>query len=214
MSSAEEELRRAWRHLAGPDHELIIADLLARHREPHRCYHTATHVMWVLRHVAELLDAMSPGHRSLYDAAAIRAAALFHDVIYDPTASDNEARSASLAQQALIVVGWQGERVDHVVTMILDTASHHPSSADAAVLVDADMAVLAADAAGYQAYVTGVRCEYSHVSESGWRSGRASVLRGFLLQPQLFATDHGRTRFEHSARANIAAELAGLERDQ
>ena len=80
-------------------------------------------------------------------------------------------------------------------------------------MIDADLAVLAADAAGYQAYVNGVRAEYGHVSDTGWRIGRANVLRSFMQQPQLFATEAGRARYERRARANIAAELAALEAD-
>ena len=213
MSTAEAELRRVWRQLAGSDHELIVADLLARHREPHRQYHTATHVMWVLRHLADLIDELPGEQRSHHDVAAIRAAALFHDVVYDPTSSANEANSAALAQRALSEVGWPESRTDHVVAMILDTATHRPSSNDAALLIDADLAVLAADAAGYQAYVNGVRAEYGHVSDTGWRVGRANVLRSFLRQPQLYTTDAGRARYERRARANITAELAALEPD-
>ena len=97
MSAAEAELRRSWRQIAGPDHALVIADLLARHREPHRRYHTATHVMWVLRHLAELIDELPGDERNHHDVAAILVAALFHDVIYDPTSSANEANSATLS---------------------------------------------------------------------------------------------------------------------
>jgi predicted metal-dependent HD superfamily phosphohydrolase len=213
VSAAEAELRRAWRQVAGSDHELVIADLLARHREPHRRYHTAAHVMWVLRHLADLVDALPAAERSQCDAPAIRAAALFHDVIYDPTSSANEANSAALAHRALAELGWPPQRADHVASMILDTATHRPSSDDAALLIDADLAVLAADAAGYQAYVNGVRAEYGHVSDTGWRVGRANVLRTFLRQPQLFATEVGRARYERRARANITAELAALDPD-
>jgi predicted metal-dependent HD superfamily phosphohydrolase len=214
VSAPEAELRRAWRQLVGADHELLIADLLARHREPHRRYHTATHVMWVLRHLADLVDALPADERSHRDIEAIRAAALFHDVIYDPKSSANEANSAALSHRALAEIGWPPSRAAHVAAMILDTATHQPSSDDAALLIDADLAVLAADATGYQAYVNGVRAEYGHVSDTGWRVGRADVLRRFLQQPRLFATETGRDRFERRARANITAELATLQPDQ
>lgn len=169
--------------------------------------------MWVLRHLAELVDLQPADQRSHHDIEAIRAAALFHDVIYDPTSSANEANSAALAHRALAEIGWPPMRADHVAAMILDTATHQPSSDDAALLIDADLAVLAADATGYQAYVNGVRAEYAHVSDTGWRVGRANVLRMFLQQPHLFATETGRDRFERRARANITAELATLQSD-
>src|SRR6478735_12412048 len=76
VSSPEAALRRCWHGLGGDD-GAVLDDLLARHREPHRRYHTAVHVMWVLRHVDELLT-------EEIDAPAVRAAALFHDAVYDP----------------------------------------------------------------------------------------------------------------------------------
>jgi predicted metal-dependent HD superfamily phosphohydrolase len=78
------------------------------------------------------------------------------------------------------------------------------------VLLDADLAVLGSEPASYQAYVAGVRSEYSHVSVDDWRTGRARVLQSFLDRPTLFATPTGRARWEARARANLAAEVASL----
>jgi predicted metal-dependent HD superfamily phosphohydrolase len=95
--------------------------------------------------------------------------------------------------------------------MIRGTADHRdPPDLDTAVLFDADLAVLGADPAGYGDYVRGVRAEYGHVDDAGWRAGRASVLQSFLDRPSIYATDPGRRRWESTARANITAELAAL----
>ena len=83
------------------------------------------------------------------------------------------------------------------------------TTGDTAVLVDADLAILGADPAGYSTYVTGVRL-YRHVSDEEWRSGRAAVLEAFLERPTIYSTPTGRDRWETRARANLAAELAGL----
>ena len=93
------------------------------------------------------------------------------------------------------------------------TATHQPEpGSDGAILVDADLAVLGTEPAGYGAYVTGVRVEYADVPDEVWRTGRAAVLRGFLERPTIFATPTGRARWESRARANMAAELAALAR--
>ena len=47
----------------------------------------------------------------------------------------------------------------------------------AAVVIDADLSILAAEPARYSAYVAGVRAEYGHVDDAAWRRGRADVLR-------------------------------------
>ena len=54
MTQPETEIRRAWRHIAGPDHDGYVDALLVRYAEPHRRYHTATHIMFVLRHVHDV----------------------------------------------------------------------------------------------------------------------------------------------------------------
>ncbi|MFT3852939.1 MAG: hypothetical protein QM733_09400 [Ilumatobacteraceae bacterium] len=208
MSSPEAALRRCWRDLGGTD-DAAVDDLLARHREPHRRYHTAVHVMWVLRHVDELLTAG-------LDASLVRAAALFHDAIYDPRSATNEADSAALARDALAPLGWTDDRLTRCAELIEGTRLHDPARAavelDAAVLFDADLAILGSSPAEYQAYVTGVRAEYAHVDDDGWRTGRAAVLRGFLDRKAIYATATMHTDRERRARANLTAELVTISR--
>lgn len=162
--------------------------------------------MWVLRHVSDIVTA----GEQLTDLPAVQLAALYHDVVYDPRATDNEARSAAIAMRAATEIGWQRERGETVERLVLATADHLPSDADEAVLVDADLAILGAHPSDYSAYVTGIRAEYAHVPDDAWRSGRGSVLRGFLALPHLFTTSLMRADRESRARANITAELAAL----
>ena len=206
MTTPEVELRSTWRQLAGHGHDHLIDTVLSRHREPHRRYHTLTHVMWVLRHITALVAAGEP----TTDVAAVQLAALWHDAVYNAAADDNEARSAALAKTAADELGWTVERQQLVNRLILATAAHQPIDTDEAMLVDADLAILGASAQDYSSYVAGVRSEYAHVSDDAWRIGRTAVLPGFLAQPHLFSTETMRSQREARARANIAAELAGL----
>ncbi len=212
MTQPETEIRRAWRQIAGPHHDGYVDDLLVRYAEPHRHYHTATHIMFVLRHLHDMCAApheLSP---------EVVAAALYHDAIYEPRAAGNEARSATIATADLAAIGWSPESCESVATLIGATAGHvHDGAAapgdrptDMALLLDADLAILGAEPGAYQAYVNGVRAEYDHLDDDQWRHGRAAVLRHFLDRPQLFITDHMHAALEHRARANIEAELAVL----
>jgi predicted metal-dependent HD superfamily phosphohydrolase len=215
MSADEHELRTAWSRCVDDSHDAraLFDSLVGRHREPHRHYHGVRHVTWVVRHV-EALAAEEP----VGDVAAVVVAAFFHDAVYDAQAADNEAASARLADRELAVLGWDETRRQRVATMIEATATHDlPATGiepgiglDTAVLLDADLAVLGSDPAGYQAYVAGVRSEYDHVSADDWRTGRTRVLRSFLDRPALFATPTGRAWWEARARANVAAEVASL----
>ena len=226
VTAPEVELGRVWRRLVGPAAGRVgdgaLDELLARHRQPHRRYHTATHVMWVLRHIDDLAAAHSADAPAAdadhLDLDAVRAAALFHDAVYDPRSPTNEHDSALLARRALSDCGWEQERIERVAGLIELTAGHlTPDSgagadAGADILLDADLAVLGAEPADYRAYVTGVRVEYAHVDDDGWRTGRAAVLRGFLARPVIYRTTAMRAARERRARANLSAELADLQR--
>jgi len=207
MSTPEVALRSAWQQVAGTHHPQLLDHLLARHREPHRRYHTATHVMWVLRHIDHIVA--ESADVSL-DLPAIRLAALFHDAVYDPTRADNEAASAHIAGAVAEQLGWAEPRRVAVERLVIATAAHSPSALDEAVLVDADLAILGAEPKDYAAYVQGVRSEYAHVDAEQWKSGRAAVLQRFIDAPRLFHTEVMRRERESRARANLAAELASL----
>ncbi len=207
MSEHDLELEVAWQRHVAADRSLLDR-LLARHREKHRRYHNATHVAWVIRHVAELAATERIEHLD-----EVVAAAFYHDAVYEPAYPANERASARLARRDLASVGWPDGAVDRVASMIEATEHGAPAddtTGDTAVLLDADLAILGADPAAYSAYVTGVRAEYRHVTDDDWRTGRAAVLDGFLQRPTIFRTATACDRWEVRARANLTAELAAL----
>ncbi|MEO8264224.1 MAG: metal-dependent phosphohydrolase [Ilumatobacteraceae bacterium] len=208
MTQPETEIRSAWRQIAGPHHDGYVDDLLIRYAEPHRHYHTATHIMFVLRHLRDMC--LAPHELS----REVIAAALYHDAIYEPRDGDNEARSATIASADLAAIGWPPESRESVAALIRATAGHLHGGVgepgDSSLLLDADLAILGADPGAYQAYVNGVRAEYDHVDDDQWVQGRAAVLRHFLDRPRLFITHYMFDAREHRARANIEAELAVL----
>jgi predicted metal-dependent HD superfamily phosphohydrolase len=167
--------------------------------------------MWVLRHIDDLAADSTP-----VDLNAVRAAALFHDAVYDPRSPTNEHDSAGLARRVLADCGWEPARVDRVAALIELTAGHVAPDTDlgADILLDADLAILGAEPAEYRAYVTGVRAEYAHVDDDAWRVGRAAVLRSFLDRPAIYRTTSMQAARERRARANLSAELAELQRSE
>jgi predicted metal-dependent HD superfamily phosphohydrolase len=214
MTQPESEIRSTWRHLAGPHHDGYVDSLLSRYAEPHRRYHTATHIMLVVRHLHDMCRASGTP-----PSPEVLAAALYHDAIYEPATDDNEARSADLAARQLGEIGWPVVLCDAVAAMILATSGHlvpdtaQNVDADTTLLLDADLAILGAEPGAYLAYVNGVRAEYAHVDDAGWVAGRGHVLHGLLERPRLFITQYMHDMYEHRARANIEAELASLRRD-
>ncbi|MEU6425319.1 metal-dependent phosphohydrolase [Microbispora sp. NPDC046973] len=188
-----------------PAGRALAAELTARWAQPHRRYHTTAHLRAVLTAI-EPLAAQAP------DADAVRLAAWFHDAVYDGRPGWDEERSAQLAQARLPACGLPAERVREVARLVRLTAGHayEPGDMNAAVLCDADLAILAAPPGAYEAYTRAVREEYRHVPDAAFRAGRAGVLRRLLGKPRLFGTPVGRDLWERRARENVAAELAGL----
>jgi predicted metal-dependent HD superfamily phosphohydrolase len=212
-AATERELRARWAaDVRSPGADDALRALLARHAEPHRRYHTARHVAHVLRAVHRL--AVPAGLHDDGAARTVRLAAWFHDAVYDPRADHgaNERASAELARRALDDLGEPAAVAAEVARLVELTAGHEPAADDLAgqVLVDADLDVLAAEPAGYDAYVRGVRTEYAHVDDDAWQTGRGAFLRGLLERPRLFRVVGLEPEREGRARANLAAELAAL----
>ncbi|GIH94028.1 metal-dependent phosphohydrolase [Planobispora siamensis] len=195
------QLLERWRELAGPEADHLGLDLIARYGEPHRRYHTTAHLTAVLDHV----DALA-GHAGNPDL--VRLAAWFHDAVYDPRRSDNEERSARLAERALPELGLDPEAVATVARLVRLTVTHdpEPGDADGAVLSDADLAILASPPEVYAAYAAAVREEYAFVPDEAFRTGRAAVLRSLLDLPAIFRV----AGLEEAARRNLHAELDRL----
>jgi predicted metal-dependent HD superfamily phosphohydrolase len=197
----------AWALLAGdsPTSRTEWAAVVAAWSEPHRRYHDLAHLAAVLGLVGELEDEAS-------DPAAVRLAAWYHDVVYDPERSDNEQVSAERARAGLRGL-VPDERLDEVVRLVELTAGHDPGpdDADGAVLCDADLAVLASPPQSYAAYASAIRLEYGHLSDGEFTAGRIAVLEHLLALPVLYRTAAAQPWTE-TARANLTAELTLLRR--
>lgn len=182
-----------------------MLDVIAHYSDPVRHYHNQVHVASMLKLIEEIAS-------DAPDFDELLVATIYHDVIYDPTAKDNEERSAEMAVEILTNLGLSSEFVSTVEAFILCTKSHvidpaHPSSA---IIIDADLAILGATSEGYDEYARAIRKEYSFVSDDDYRAGRTQVLRRFVDRDYIYVTQEFRARYEESARKNIQRELSSL----
>jgi predicted metal-dependent HD superfamily phosphohydrolase len=196
----------SWAALAGdsPTSRTEWAAIVGSWSEPHRRYHDLAHLAAVLGIVGELV-----GHAT--DPAAVRLAAWYHDVAYDPQRDDNEEVSAARARIGLLGLVDEATRAE-VERLVLLTARHDPASGDAngAVLCDADLAVLAGPPEAYAAYASAVRAEYGHLSDDVFTAGRTAVLEQLLALPALYRLPETAAQWTDRARANLTAELGLL----
>ncbi|WP_296945862.1 hypothetical protein [uncultured Massilia sp.] len=190
--------RQAWRQLGLPaPPAAVLRDLLQRYRAPHRHYHT-------LQHLDECFAALDRLAGVAAHPGEIALALWFHDAVYDVHRHDNEARSAALASGCLRTAGAADEVVRRVHALVMATQSHAPDGdPDRAVLLDVDLAILAAPPARFAQYERQVRAEYAHVAEADYRAARRRVLDGFLARPRIYHTAWFFAAYEASARANL-----------
>jgi predicted metal-dependent HD superfamily phosphohydrolase len=190
--------------------EATIHDLKRRYAEPQRAYHNWTHI-------EDLLAQFEANAHTLKHPFAFRLAILFHDAIYDPRASDNEARSAELFEAAM----KENAGADDIACgrdLILATHKHSTSAvesrfvADAELFLDMDLSILGAGEQRFDDYDAAIREEYSFVPIDTYRARRAEILKAFLQRPRLYLTDDYHRRLDGRARGNLQRAIDRLER--
>lgn len=196
--------RRQWERIAARGVSEAWAELEAAYSQPHRHYHNLHHIARVLHWFRQ------PGEPVPHDAEA-EVAIWFHDVIYEPGATDNEEASALLADRLLAAGGALSQARARICQMVRATSHRElPSDLTAGRVADADLAVLAADAAEFAEYERGIRAEYAHLSDATFGPGRRRVLSALLARAHLYATPWFRARLEAPARANLRRSLSLL----
>lgn len=103
-------------------------DIVLRWQERHRYYHT-------LEHLADLADEFS-GISNEEQFMILLCAAVFHDIVYVPGATDNEERSVDVLAEC---IGDEHPHFTELRTIILDTKDHNPQSELSRIFSDADM---------------------------------------------------------------------------
>jgi len=189
--------------------DAVLVDLKQRHAEPQRHYHT-----WA--HIEALLGWFGQRRVHLHDPLSVELAILFHDAVYDPTRSDNEAESARLLGDADLPDLDDTVRA-RALRLIEATARHEipegldgPDRNDMAEFLDMDLSILGARREVFDAYEDAIRREYAFVPEDLYREARRGILQRFLERERLYFSDWGRERFEATARVNLAPSIAAL----
>jgi predicted metal-dependent HD superfamily phosphohydrolase len=176
-------------------------DLIAAYAAPNRHYHNLAHIEDCLDKLARV-EGLSAAEREILTEAI-----WWHDVIYDPTRSDNEELSAQLAGQHAAP-----HLRDEVGRLIRLTKTHQVEPADrlGAILISIDLSILAAEPQHYDTYAAAIRKEYSDVPDDAYRTCRAEVLRRFAARPVIFPDADFARACDSKARDNLAREIASL----
>ncbi len=197
----------SWQHAwagigASGEGGALREDVLARHAEPQRHYHTQ-------QHLGECLAAFDGARESAERPHEVELALWFHDAVYDVKRHDNEQRSADWARAALLDAGVDADAAQRVHTLVM--ATRHtavPEGRDATLLVDIDLSILGAERPRFDEYERQIRQEYAYVPGFLFRRKRREILKGFLDRPAIYGTPHFHDALERRARENLARALA------
>lgn len=177
--------------------------LAAAYSEKHRRYHTLTHIGECLDHLDRVKDLTSRPDE-------LEFALWLHDVVYSTGRSDNEARSAAMAEEWLEQGGAEAARIERVRDLILATGHTTEPIGDAALMQDIDLNILGAVPARYDEYEDQIRQEYRWVPRVLFRRRRAQLLRGLLARDSIYKTEQFQERLEAAARTNLERSLRRL----
>ena len=208
MTSAE-RFERAWHAVgAGEGAQRALQRLQAAYAQPHRHYHT-------LEHIEACLAWLDWTWASAQRPHEILLALWYHDAVYDPLASDNEAQSVTLMRSDLRAADAALDAIERVAALIMATREHSASasSPDAALLVDIDLSILGAAPETFQRFERAIRAEYAAIEPRLYANGRAGVLKRLAARSPLYATELINSELSAQAMRNLQGAVERWERE-
>jgi predicted metal-dependent HD superfamily phosphohydrolase len=198
--TSAEHFEVMWQRLGlSTDAKVWHRKLTGCYTEPGRFYHT-------LQHLEECLLAFDEARAAgqMKNPDLIEMALWFHDAVYDPRSSDNEASSAQMTAEAM--VGHHASK--EVAELIMLTKSHLPGTGvDDAWIIDIDLGIFARPWQRVLEYEGQIRREYDWVPEDVYQQKRAEILRAFLQRDSIYQTNVFRTKWEMEAKLHLARLL-------
>lgn len=155
------------------------------------------------QHIIECLELFNEIKHQLEDPVAVELAIWFHDIIYDPQASDNEEQSAKLMQKHCVGILKKTE-LEKVARWIIATKKHLPTKEhDLKYLLDIDLAILGSSTQRFAEYEQQIQKEYDWVETQQYQMKRKEVLTHFYHMTPLYQTAYFQEKLELSAKNNL-----------
>ncbi|MEQ9095351.1 MAG: hypothetical protein RIE32_03715 [Phycisphaerales bacterium] len=202
VTSADRWGQFAAEHRLNPERAALVYALLDHlYETPRRAYHNIEHVTQCLDALVELEALSTESQLALW----------FHDAVYVAGSDGNERASAELCRTYGTWLGFEKAILDSAADAVFATTHDGmPRSEVASSVADADLSILGAATDRYRSYARSIRIEWSHVPDSDFNTGRASLLRGFLDRSSIYHTARGQELYEDAARENLTNEIETL----
>ena len=214
------DLKKRWSELFSCSHSATsenlstaASHLIGAYQQPSRHYHRLGHLL-MMRAELGLSNTTDGPNLDFKDKRGVELAIDVHDIVQGliPTfdVSDSERWVLTLLQ------AWGIDPQKEFLSLLpcLRATEHHPdkppTTSDAKLVADADLAILGQTDIVYQKYAAGVSKEFGWVPEELFIRERIKVLNGFIKRPQIYWTDYFGELYEEKARQNISKELLEL----
>jgi predicted metal-dependent HD superfamily phosphohydrolase len=146
--------------------------ILSMWNESHRYYHTQNHLLDLIEQINEKRNQLP---QKDYEKLIITA--LFHDIVYDPTRSDNEEKSAQFLMES--VSDKENSDILEIKQMILDTKSHNPETELSKMFCEMDMSIVEGDFEKLLDWEKGISQEFK-VFGPLYKEGRLKFLESLI----------------------------------
>lgn len=173
------------------------------YRECHRAYHNE-------RHIQDIFCMAQNMNLPLSDEQVL--ALMYHDIVYIPGTTLNEELSVMLMKTHVAQNEddfndlFPNTNINAIEQIILDTKTHKATIQESELVLDLDMAILAAKPARYENYKNEIRREFIQFNNDAYVDGRCTFLQA-ALQSRIFITKEFE-KMEVLAKENIKWELA------
>lgn len=147
----------------------LWTEVEGKHSSKKRHYHT-------LQHLESLLTQLTEIKHEIQNWNAILFTLYYHDIVYNSLKSDNEEKSAELAEKRMKQISVSIDTIELSKSQILATKSHLKAiDNDTNYFTDADLSVLGQNWETYSMYYKNVRKEFSIYPDFVYNPGRKKV---------------------------------------
>lgn len=149
--------------------------ILDRWSEPHRHYHDLGHLNDL---ISQINEDYGDGKINENEREKLTLVALFHDLVYEPTRTDNEEKSAEIFYRFCT----EQHNIDlvEVKQMILDTKNHTPCTPLSQKFIDYDMNICDREFDDLLIWENNIREEYSMYVNEEYKAKRIKFLESIL----------------------------------
>jgi pantetheine-phosphate adenylyltransferase len=148
-----------------------LSELQSMWNEPHRGYHTTKHLHDLLQQIQTTPD-LSEKQREM-----LMLTALFHDIVYDPTRTDNEERSVDTLYK---YASDTNDDIRAIADCIRDTKTHEPRTHLSSLFSEMDMHIVVEPLANLLEWERGIAYEYSFMAKSEYIEKRTQFLKSIV----------------------------------